>query len=307
MIRFLVFRALGLIPVFFIIVTVIFFLIRLAPGGPFEQGERFVAPEALEQLRAAYNLDAPLYKQYFDYVAGLFHGDLGPSMKQPSRTVAEWIVLRAPVSIELGFYALLFACTIGLLAGVTAALRPNSVTDYVPMSFAMIGICVPNFVLGPVLMLIFSIWLGWLPVSGWGPPATKVLPALTLGAAYVAYIARLARGGMFEVLAQDFIRTARAKGLGEARVVLRHALRGGIQPVVSFLGPAAAGLLTGSFVVEKIFRIPGLGSQFVEAAFNRDYTMLLGAVLFYAALILVFNLLVDIAQALLDPRVRYGK
>ncbi|MBX7258496.1 MAG: ABC transporter permease [Candidatus Hydrogenedentes bacterium] len=307
MIRFLVRRVLGLVPVFLIIVTVIFFLIRLAPGGPFEQGERFVAPEALEQLRAAYNLDAPLYRQYLDYLFDLVRGDLGPSMKQPSRTVAEWIALRAPVSMELGFYALLVACTLGLLAGVTAALRPNSLTDYVPMSFAMVGICVPIFVLGPLLMLIFSIWLGWLPVAGWGPPNTKILPALTLGAPYVAYIARLARGGMFEVLAQDFIRTARAKGLSEARVVLRHALRGGIQPVVSFLGPAAAGLLTGSFVVEKVFQIPGLGSQFVDAAFNRDYTMLLGAVLFYAVLILVFNLLVDVAQALLDPRVRYGK
>jgi oligopeptide transport system permease protein len=174
------------------------------------------------------------------------------------------------------------------------------------MSFAMVGICVPNFVLGPVLVLVFSLKLGWLPVSGWSMPMEKVLPSITLGTVYAAYVARLARGGMFEVLAQDFIRTARAKGLSEARVVVRHALRGGIQPVLAFLGPAAAGLLTGSFVVEQIFQVPGLGKQFVEAAFNRDYTMLMGAVLVYAVMILVFNLIVDVLQAWLDPRVRYG-
>jgi len=298
-------RLAGFVPVFLIIATMIFFLIRLAPGGPFQEGERFVPPEVLQQIRATYNLDAPLYVQYVDYMRDLLRGDLGPSMQQPSRTVSEWIILRAPVSIELGAYALVVAVVIGLLAGVMAALRPNTLTDYVPMSLSMIGICLPTFVLGPLLVLAFALKLQWFPVSGWDTPAHKVLPALTLGAVYAAYVARLARGGMFEILAQDFIRTARAKGLSEARVVLHHALRGGIQPVVSFLGPAAAGLLTGSFVVEKIFQIPGLGKQFVEAAFNRDYTMLLGAVLFYAVLILVFNLLVDIAQAWLDPRVRY--
>jgi oligopeptide transport system permease protein len=306
MTKFILRRLLSFIPVFFIIVTLVFFLIRLAPGGPFQGGERFVPPEVLEQLRETYNLNAPLYVQYFDYLVDLAHGDLGPSMYQPSRSVTEWIALRLPVSLELGAYALLVAISLGMLAGVTAALKPNSSTDYVPMSLAMVGICVPNFVLGPVLVLVFSLKLGWFPVSGWTWPMEKVLPSVTLGAAYAAYVARLARGGMFEVLAQDFIRTARAKGLSEARVVVRHALRGGVQPVLAFLGPATAGLLTGSFVVEQIFQVPGLGKQFVDAAFNRDYTMLMGAVLVYAAMILVFNLIVDVFQALLDPRVRYG-
>lgn len=306
MTKYILRRMLSFIPVFFIIVTVVFFLIRLAPGGPFQGGERYVPPEVLEQLRETYNLNAPIYVQYFDYLADLAHGDLGPSMYQPSRSVTEWIALRLPVSLELGAYALLVAISLGMLAGVVAALKPNSATDYMPMSFAMVGICVPNFVLGPVLVLVFSLKLGWFPVSGWTWPMEKVLPSLTLGAAYAAYVARLARGGMFEVLAQDFIRTARAKGLSEVRVVLRHALRGGVQPVLAFLGPATAGLLTGSFVVEQIFQVPGLGKQFVDAAFNRDYTMLMGAVLVYAAMILVFNLIVDVIQALLDPRVRYG-
>lgn len=305
MTRYILRRVLGFVPVFLIIVTVVFFLIRLAPGGPFQQGERHVPPEVLEQIRESYNLNAPLYVQYFDYLRDLVRGDLGPSMQQPSRTVSQWVMLRAPVSMELGFYSLIVALTIGLTAGLIASLRPNTLTDYVPMSLAMAGICLPTFVMGPLLMLVFSLRLGWFPVSGWDTPMDKVLPSLTLGSVYAAYIARLTRGGMFEVLAQDFIRTARAKGLSEARVILKHALRGGVQPVVSFLGPAAAGLLTGSFVVEKIFQIPGLGKQFVDAAFNRDYTLLMGAVLFYAALILVLNLLADIVQGWLDPRVRY--
>lgn len=305
MTRYILRRLLGFVPVFLLIVTVVFFLVRLAPGGPFQQGERHVPPEVLEQIRESYNLNAPLYVQYVDYLRDLMRGDLGPSMQQPSRTVSQWVMLRAPVSMELGLYSLLVAMTIGLTAGLVASLRPNTLTDYVPMSLAMAGICLPTFVMGPLLMLVFSLKLGWFPVSGWDSPMDKVLPSLTLGSVYAAYVARLTRGGMFEVLAQDFIRTARAKGLSEARVLLKHALRGGVQPVVSFLGPAAAGLLTGSFVVEKIFQIPGLGKQFVDAAFNRDYTLLMGAVLFYAVLILVLNLLADIVQGWLDPRVRY--
>ena len=305
MTRYILRRVLGFVPVFLSIVTVVFFLIRLAPGGPFEQGERHVPPEVLDQIRESYNLNAPLYVQYFDYLRDLMRGDLGPSMQQPSRSVSQWVMLRAPVSMELGLYSLLVAITIGLTAGLIASLRPNTLTDYLPMSLAMAGICLPTFVMGPLLMLVFSLKLGWFPVSGWDSPMDKVLPSFTLGSVYAAYVARLTGGGMFEVLAQDFIRTARAKGLSEARVVLKHALRGGVQPVVSFLGPAAAGLLTGSFVVEKIFQVPGLGKQFVDAAFNRGYTLLMGAVLFYAVLILVLNLLADIAQGWLDPRVRY--
>jgi oligopeptide transport system permease protein len=242
--------------------------------------------------------------QYVDYLKGLVHGDLGPSFRKPTFTVAEWIWLRLPVSLELGFYALMVAIVLGLAAGIVASLKPNSLTDYVPMSLAMVGICIPNFVLGPLLVLVFALWMDWLPVAGWDVPREKILPSITLGLTYAAYIARMTRGGMLEVLAQDFIRTARAKGLSEARVVLRHALRGGLQPVTAFLGPAAAGLLSGSFVVETIFQVPGLGREFVQAAFNRDYTMIMGTVLFFATLILVFNLLVDMAQAWLDPRLR---
>ncbi len=299
-------RLLEFIPVFAIIVTMVFFLIRLAPGGPFDATERDVPVEVLQRLQAQYDLDKPLLQQYALYWQGLLQGDLGPSMQKPSRTVSEWIAYRFPVSLELGLYALAFAMLCGLAAGVLASIRPNTWSDYLPMTFAMTGICVPNFVLGPLLVLVFALWLEWLPVSGWREPADKILPSITLGAMYAAYIARLSRSGMFEVLGQDFIRTARAKGLSETRIILRHALRGGIQPVIAFLGPAAAGLLTGSFVVETIFQVPGLGQEFVDAAFNRDYTMLMGVVLFFAVLIMLLNLAADIVLAWLDPRVRYG-
>ena len=303
MTRFIVNRLVEIVPVLFIIVTLVFFMIRLAPGGPFDT-EKSAPPEVLENLEAYYHLDLPLYRQYMMYLGRLVHGDLGPSFKNSNFSVNELIALGFPVSLELGLYALAVALAIGLAAGISASLKPNSARDYVPMSLAMAGICIPNFVLGPLLVLVFALWLGWLPSSGWDGPLYKILPALTLGAAYAAYVARLTRGSMLEVLSQDFIRTARAKGLSEARVVLRHALRGGIQPVVSFLGPAAAGLLSGSFVIETIFQIPGLGRLFVQAAFNRDYTMILGTVLFYAFLILVFNLAVDVIEAFLDPRIR---
>ncbi len=296
-------RLLVFVPVLLVIATMTFFLIRLAPGGPFDQ-EKVVSPEIQERIEDYYNLNAPLPEQYLDYLAGAVRGDLGPSFKNASFSVTELIRMSFPVSLELGLYGLCVALGIGLTAGIIASLRPNSVTDYVPMSLAMIGICVPNFVLGPLLLLVFGLKLGWFPVSGWDEPADKILPAITLGAMYAAYIARLSRGGMLEVLSNDFIRTARAKGLSEVRVVLRHALRGGLAPVVSFLGPATAGLLTGSFVVETIFQIPGLGRFFVEAAFNRDYTMIMGTVLFYATLILIMNLIADLVHVWLDPRLR---
>lgn len=303
MLRYIFRRLLSFIPVLLIIVTVTFFLIRLAPGGPFDT-EKDIPPEVKRQIQEHYNLNAPLYRQYIDYLVGLARLDLGPSFKNVGWDVSELIGRSFPISLELGCYALLIALGIGLGAGLLASRRPNTWSDYAPMSVAMIGIGVPNFVLGPLLVLLFALKLQWLPVSGWDMPADKILPSLTLGMAYAAYIARLSRGGMLEVLSQDFIRTARAKGLAEGAVVLKHGLRGGVQPVVTFLGPAAAGLLTGSFVVEKIFFIPGLGSYFIEAALNRDYTMIMGTVLFYAALILLFNLLVDLLQAYLDPRVR---
>lgn len=304
MIRFLARRLGEFLPTLFVVVTITFFLVRLAPGGPFDR-ERQVTPEVMQRLEEHYRLDAPLPVQYVDYLVRLVHGDMGVSFTKPSYTVAELIAMRLPVSLELGAYAMLVALGIGLGAGLLAAFRPNSMYDYAPMSLAMVGICLPSFVLGPLLLLVFSEQLGWFPVMGWEGPADKVLPSLTLGAVYAAYIARMTRGGMLEVMSQDYIRTARAKGLSEAAVVLRHGVRGGVQPVVAFLGPAAARLLTGSFVVETIFWIPGLGRDFVSAAFNRDYPLIMGTVLTYAVFVLVFNLMADIVQAWLDPRVRH--
>jgi oligopeptide transport system permease protein len=291
------------IPSLLVIATITFFLIRLAPGGPFS-GEKSIDPQVLAQLNAHYGLDKPLVVQYVNYLANVSHGDFGPSFKYPNRSVTELIGQSFPVSLELGLFALIFAVVFGVGAGIVASLRPNTFSDYAPMSIAMVGICVPTFVLGPLLILVFGLHLEIFNVSGWAFPRDRVLPALTLGMAYVAYIARLTRGGMLEMLFQDFIRTARAKGLNEFQVLFKHALKGGLLPVVSFLGPAAAGLITGSFVVETIFQIPGLGRFFVMAAFNRDYTMIMGIVLFYAFLIIMLNTLVDIALTMLNPRLK---
>jgi oligopeptide transport system permease protein len=304
MLRFVARRLLQMIPVLFIIATMTFFMLRLAPGGPFDS-ERSVTPEIRKNLESYYGLNKPLYRQYYDYLANVVKGDLGPSFKYPNRTVNELIGESFPISAELGFWSLLVALAVGLPAGIISSLRPNTAMDYIPNSLAMAGICVPNFVLGPLLVLIFALTLGWARVSGWDEPIDRVLPALTLGAAYAAYIARLTRGGMLEVFSQDFIRTARAKGASPLRIILKHAMRGGLLPVVSYLGPAVAGLITGSFVVETIFQIPGLGRYYVNAAFNRDYTMVLGAVLFYGALIVVFNLIVDVALVWMNPRLKF--
>ncbi|PIE39503.1 MAG: ABC transporter [Gammaproteobacteria bacterium] len=302
--RFILGRLLQAVPVILVVITATFFLVRIAPGGPFD-GEKIVLPEVKAALEAQYKLDQPLLSQYFSYLSDLAHGDFGPSFKYPGRSVNELIGAGLPVTAELGLYALLIAVVIGTLAGVTASLKPNSAQDYATMSAAMIGICMPSFLLGPLLVLVFGIYLEWLPVSGWGDiPGDKILPSVTLGAAYAAYIARLSRAGMLEVLSQDYIRTARAKGLPQWQVVIRHALRGGLIPVVAFLGPAFAGLLAGSFVVETIFQIPGLGRFYVQAAFNRDYTMILGTTVFLSTLIVLFNLLSDILAAWMNPRLR---
>lgn len=297
-------RLLSAIPVLFFVVLITFVLIRLAPGGPFDE-ERKVPPQVLENLNKRYHLDDPVHKQFFDYVGGVLKGDFGPSYKYPNRTVTEIIYSGVPVTVELGFYALLIAMVIGICTGLIAALKPNTPQDYIPMSFAMLGICLPSFVLGPLLILTFGIWFEILPVSGWNYSANdKILPAITLGSTYAAYIARLTRGGMLEVLSQDYIRTARAKGLPEWRVILLHAFRGGIAPVVAFAGPAAAGLLSGSFIVETIFQIPGMGRFYLQAAFNRDYTMILGTTIFFAFLIIAFNLLSDVVLVWLNPKLR---
>ncbi len=302
--RFISFRLLQAIPVILAVITMTFFLVRIAPGGPFDS-EKAVMPEVKAALEAQYRLDQPLFNQYTAYLGDLAQGEFGPSFKYPGRSVNELIGAGLPVTAELGLYALLVAVIIGGLAGVMASLKPNTAQDYLPMSAAMIGICMPSFLLGPLLVLVFGIYLDWLPVSGWGDiPGDKILPSITLGSAYAAYIARLSRAGMLEVMSQDYIRTARAKGLPEWQVVTKHALRGGHIPVVAFLGPAFAGLLAGSFVVETIFQIPGLGRFYVQAAFNRDYTMILGTTVFLSTLIVLFNLLSDILAAWMNPRLR---
>jgi len=292
------------IPVLLIVASITFFLVRLAPGGPFDS-EKVVSPQVLKNLNEVYNLNAPLMEQYFDYMVNAFQGNFGPSFRYPGRSVSEMILAGLPVTLELAMYAVLFATILGLIAGIIAAVKKNTFLDYFPMAIAMLGICMPTFLLGPVLLLLFGIELELLPVSGWDTlPGDKVLPAITLGAAYAAYIARLARGGMLETLNQDYIRTARAKGLPEFKVVLVHAVRGGLIPVIAFMGPAIAGLIGGSFVVETIFQIPGLGRFYVEAAFNRDYTMILGTTIFFSALIIFFNLLSDIAIGFFNPQTR---
>lgn len=303
--RFLTWRLLQAIPVILAVITITFFLVRAAPGGPFST-EKAVHPQVQAALEAQYRLDQPMIQQYLSYLGDLVQGDLGPSFNFPGRSVNELIFSGLPITAELGLYAMLVAVLIGGLAGVFAALKPNSLQDYVPISLSMIGICMPSFLLGPLLVLIFGIWLDWLPISGWGnSPGDKVLPSITLGAMYAGYIARLSRSGMLEVLSADYLRTARAKGLPERVVIAKHALRGGLLPVITFLGPAFAGLLSGSFVVETVFQIPGLGRFYIQAAFNRDYTMILGTTTFLAALIVFFNLLSDVIAAWLNPRLRY--
>lgn len=304
MVRFIFIRLAQAIPVLGAVALLTFFMARAIPGGPFD-AERKVSPEVMKQIERYYGLDLPLHEQFLRYMGNLMlRGDLGPSMRYEGRTVNELISSSFPVSLELALWALLVALVVGLCAGMVAALYRNRWPDQLTMSTSMMGICMPTFVLGPLLVYFFGLHLRWFNVAGWATPADRVLPAITLGLYYAAYVARLGRAGLLEVLSMDFIRTARAKGAGEARVITCHALRGGLLPVVAFLGPAAAGLVTGSFVVESIFQIPGLGQHFVSAAFNRDYPMILGTALFYATFLIFFNLIVDILQAFLNPRVK---
>jgi oligopeptide transport system permease protein len=297
-------RMLGLIPTMLAVIACCFFLLRAAPGGPFD-GEKRLPPEIKAQIEKAYHFDKPLYVQFGLYLQMLSNFDLGPSYKYKSRTVNEIIGMGFPVSMQLGLIAMFFATLIGIGAGVIAAVRQNTSTDYVAMTLAMIGIAVPNFVLGPLLIMMFSLTLWILPPARWETWQHMLLPGFTLGLLYAASVARLARGGMLEVLRQDFVRTARAKGLKERVVIVRHTLRGGLLPVVSYLGPALSGLMVGSIVVEKIFGVPGIGRYFVEGAINRDYTLVMGVVLTYASFLLVFNLIVDLLYGVLDPRVTY--
>lgn len=303
MISYAIKRLLSIIPTLFLVATLVFVLVRIVPGGPFDD-DRAVPVEVERALNAKYHLDDPVLKQYGDWLFALItQGDLGPTFKYPNRTVNEIIALSLPVSMQLGFFAMLFALAMGIPLGIIGAIRQNTWKDTAAMAVSMIGLSVPRYVLAPLLILVFSLKLYWFPVARWETWRHMVLPVLCAGLPVAAYIARLTRGGMLEVIRSDFIRTARAKGLSERKVILKHALRGGLLPVVSFLGPGFSGLLVGSLVVEKIFNIPGMGRYFVEAATNRDYNLVMGVMLVYGFLLMVFNAIVDVAYAFIDPRV----
>jgi len=299
-------RLFGAIPTLFVIITLSFFIMRLTPGGPFDK-ERPVPPEIEKNLLAHYKMDQPLLWQYADYLGSILQGDFGPSFKVHDFTVAELIGVGLPASIQLGGYAMLLAILIGIPLGSLAAMRQNSWLDYAVMGIAMTGIAVPNFVVAPVLTLILGVYLKLLPVAGWGGGGLRnlLLPMVALALPQVAFIARLTRGSMIEVLRSNFVRTARAKGLKERIVLTRHALKAALVPVVSYLGPAAAGLMTGSVVIESIFQLPGIGRYFIQGALNRDYTLVMGVVITYGAAVILFNLIVDLVYGLLDPKVRY--
>ena len=304
---FLLRRILGMAITLWVILTVSFFFIRLAPGGPFLT-ERNLPEEVVHNLERQYGLDQPLLIQYLKYIGNFARGDLGFSMNYLDRDILYFIQANLPVSMFLGVVTLIYAVIIGLSSGVCAALRQNSWLDYLVMAGATVGISVPIFVVGPVLMYIFAMKLQWLPTSGWihgrnGSWLNMIMPVIALGFPVVANIARLMRASVLETLQSDFIRTAYAKGLSTTRIVLRHVLRASITPVISYLGPAFAGIVTGSVVVETIFRIPGLGKLFVQSSFNRDYTMIMGLVLVYSSLLILSNFVVDILYAYIDPRV----
>lgn len=302
MITYVLRRILLMVPTLLVIGTLTFALMRLAPGGPFMSEKDIPAP-AKQALLHRYGLDRPLGSQYLAFLGNMARFDFGPSYKYPDRQVREIILQGFGVSVELGGWALLLSLLIGIPVGVIAAVRQNQTADFVAMTLALAGVSIPNFVLGPVLVLVFALSFLWLPAALWTSPASRILPVLALSVSYVAYIARLTRAGMLEVLRQDYIRTARAKGLSERMVVLKHALKLGILPVLSYLGPAAARIMMGSIVIEQIFAVPGLGRYLVVGAVNRDYTLVMGVVLFYAGFLLVLNLLVDVAYSWLDPRV----
>jgi oligopeptide transport system permease protein len=304
MLAFILRRFVGMVITMLVIVTFSFFMMKVAKGSPFSQ-ERDVPPEVLQALQAKYGLDKPLKNQYFDYLGNLLRGDLGLSIKYPSRTVNEIIAISLPKTMMIGGLALAWALLIGLTAGLIAAAKQNTWWDYTLMSISMLGISIPPLVSGPLLILIFALGLYWFPTGGWGTFGHMVLPAITLGSVYGAYIARLTRGGMLEVIHSNYIRTARAKGLSEKTVMIKHALKGGILPVVTFLGPAVAHIMVGSVVVEKIFNTPGMGPYFVDAAYNRDYFLLMGVVIVYSVFLLVLNFVVDILYGFMDPRIRY--
>ncbi|MCX7282055.1 MAG: oligopeptide ABC transporter permease OppB [Alphaproteobacteria bacterium] len=305
-------RILGAIPTLFVIVTLTFFMMRAAPGGPFDS-ERRLPPEVERNVKAAYDLDKPVLQQYFLYLGKLAHGDLGPSYKNKDFTVTQLIATGLPVSVRLGLCAMTLALLLGTFLGVMAALRQNRWQDYSVMGVAMLGITIPTFVTAPLLTLVFGIYgvsiFGHdfsLPVGGWndGALANMILPVTVFALPQIAVVSRLMRGSMVEVLRANYIRTARAKGLPVSHIVVRHALRAAVLPLVSYLGPALAAILTGSLIVEQIFGLPGIGRYFIQGALNRDYTLVMGVVICYAALVILLNLLADIVYGILDPKVR---
>ena len=306
--RFVFGRVLSIIPTMFIIVTLSFFMMRLAPGGPFSS-EKEVPIGVMENLLKKYHMDESLPRQYVRFLGDVVRGDLGPSFKNKDFTVNDLIASSLPNSLILGLTSLLFALIMGVLVGIVSALKQNTALDYGAMSVAVTGISVPLFVAGPVLMLVFAVWLKWLPTSGWitGRQGMKtlIMPALTLSMPYFAYIARLSRASIIEALRSDYIRTARAKGLSMPVIVFKHVLKGALLPVVSYLGPASAGIVTGSVVVESIFLVPGLGTFFVRSALNRDYTLIMGTIIVYSLILVFMNFVVDIVYGLLDPRISY--
>ncbi|MDO9474099.1 MAG: ABC transporter permease subunit [Caulobacter sp.] len=305
MLRFLFRRLLVAIPTLFLVITVAFFMMRAAPGSPFVN-ERQLSPQIEAVVMARFGMDKPLHEQYFDYLGGVVRGDFGPSLKYRDKTVLNILNENYKVSLILGGVSILLAAMVGMSLGVIAALRQNKVADYFTMGVAILGVCIPTFVTAPLLVMVFASKLGWLPTAGWngGALANLILPITVLALPQIAIISRLTRAGMIEVLRSNYIRTARSRGLPESLIVRKHALRAAILPLVSYLGPAAAGLLTGSLVVEKIFNLPGLGKFFVISALQRDYTVVMGMVIVYALLILVLNLIADMIYAALDPRVR---
>ena len=308
MVRFIIRRLVSLIPTLFLIVTFSFFIMKAAPGGPFS-AERSVPPEVLANINKVYHLDEPLMKQYVRYLGDMLQGKLGPSFRYKDYTVNELIGNTLPNSLILGITALCGALFFGLLVGLISAVKRNSFADYAAMSVAVIGISIPLFVIGPILMFIFAVKLKWLPTSGWitGRQGLKtlVMPALALSLPYFAYIARLSRASILDVLRSDYIRTAYAKGLSYPTVLFKHALKGAMLPVISYLGPAFAGIITGSVVIEKIFLVPGLGTFFVQSALNRDYTLIMGTVIMYSIILIMMNFFVDILYAVIDPRISY--
>jgi oligopeptide transport system permease protein len=305
MFRFIGRRLLVAIPTLFLVITAAFFMMRAAPGGPFDM-DRKLSPEILRNVEAKYGLDKPLPQQYVDYLADVVRGDLGPSLKYRDKTVLQILRENYKPSLIIGLSAIIIASVVGVSLGVMAALRQNRAVDYGVMTIAILGVCIPTFVTAPLLVLGIASKLGWLPTAGWNDGALPnlVLPVIVLALPQIAIISRLTRAGMIEVLHSNYIRTARAKGLPESRIVGKHALRAAILPLVSYLGPACAGLITGSLVVERIFNLPGLGKFFVMSALQRDYTVVMGMVIFYAGLILLLNLIADLLYAALDPRVR---